>query len=100
MRQNPAQQHRTGRSSGKGASAYRAASRRRGTRRGTRPVARSRTPAIAAGRRRSRQPLLVFALVACVAGTFAAVFANIATLVALFALVGLVLSAVVIRAEG
>jgi hypothetical protein len=35
-----------------------------------------------------------------VAGTFAAVFADIATLVALFAIVGLVLSAVVIRAEG
>ena len=98
MRQNPAQQHRTGRSSGKGTSAYRAASRRPESRRGTRPVARRRT-AIAAGRRRSRRPLLFFALVACVAGTFAAVFADIGALVALFALVGLLLSAVVVRAE-
>jgi hypothetical protein len=94
MRQNPAQQHRTGRSSGKGAPAYQAASRRSGTER----VARRRT-AIAAGRKRRRRPLLFFALVASVAGTFAAIFADIATLVALFALLGLLLCAVVIRAE-
>ena len=62
-------------------------------------MARRRT-AIAASRRRSRRPLLFFALVASVAGTFAAVFADIAMLVAFFATVGLLLSAVVVRAEG
>jgi hypothetical protein len=35
-----------------------------------------------------------------VAGTFAAVFADIGALVALFSLAGLLLSAVVVRAEG
>ena len=55
--------------------------------------------AIATGRRK-RRPLLFFAVVVSVAGTFAAVFADIGALVALFALAGLLLSAVVIRAEG
>ncbi len=95
MRRNPAQQHRTGRSSGKEASAYRAAPRGLGTGR----VA-CRRRAIAAGRNRRRRPLLFFALVASVAVMFAAVFADIATLVALFATVGLLLCTVVIRAEG
>lgn len=94
MRRNPAQQHRTGRSSGKGASAYRAASRRPGPGR----VARSRRTAFAASERR-RRPLLFFALVAIVAGLFAASFADMVAFVALFALTGLLLCAVVIRAE-
>ena len=59
-----------------------------------------RRTASAAGRRRRRQPLLFFAVVISVAGTFAAIFADIAALVALFALAGLLLCAVVIRAEG
>lgn len=97
MRQNPAQQHRTGRSSGKGESAYRAASKRPGPGR----VARRRTAMAASRRRRkSRRPLLFFAVVASFAAELAAIFADIGVLVALFALVGLLLCAVVIRAEG
>ncbi len=87
MRQTWAQ-HRTGRSSGKP--------------RHRRAVCKRTT--IAAGRRRRRRrrrrPLLFLAVVASVAGTYAAIFADIVALVALFALVGLLLSAVVIRAEG
>lgn len=94
MRRNPAQQHRTGWSSGQGESAYRAASRRLAPGR----VARRRRAAIAASQRR-RRPLLFFALVATVAGMFAVIFADIVALVALFALTGLLLCAVVIRTE-
>ena len=94
MRRTSTQQHRTGWLSGEGASAYRADSGRPGHGR----EARKRTAS--ASNRRRRRPLLFFAVVASVAGTFAAVFADIVALVAIFAVVGLLLSAVVMRAEG
>lgn len=92
MRRNQAQQHRSGRSSGRETPAYRVASRRPRPRR----AARRRT-VIAADRRR-RRPLLFFALVASVAAQLAAAFADIGALVALFSLTALLLCAVVIRA--
>jgi hypothetical protein len=104
MGRNQAQRHRTARSSGKGAPAYRASSRRPLPRRasserpGPERVARRRT-AISAGRR-SRRPLLFYVLVASVSAQIAAAFAGMGVLVALFTLTGLLLSAVAIHAEG
>ena len=91
MRPNSAQQ-RTGRSSGKEASAYRTASRR------PRParVARRRT-AIPAGRRR-RRPLLFYAVTAAVVGQLVAIVVDMEALVLLFSLTELFLAAVVFQA--
>ena len=93
MRQHSVQ-HRTGRSTGKGASAYRSASRR--PRAARRSVARRRA-AIAAGRKGGR-PLLFYAVVASVAGELAAVAVDKEALVLLFSLTGLFLCAVIFRA--
>jgi len=99
-----AERHRRVRSSGKGASAYRASSSRRrpgrasSERPGPERVARRRT-AIAADRR-SRRPLLFYVLVASVSAQIAAAFMGIGTLVALFTLTGLLMSAVAIHTEG
>ena len=104
MGRSQAQRHRTIRSSGKGTSAYRAASRRprpgRASSERPRPdrVARRRR-AVAAGRRK-RRPLLFYALVASVSAQIAAAFAGIGALVALFTLTGLLMSAVAIHSEG
>ena len=87
---NSAQQ-RTGRSSGKGASAHRAASRRPGR------VARRRT-AIAADRRRSRRPLLFYALTLSFAGELAAIVFDVEALVLLLSLTTLFLCAVAFQA--
>jgi hypothetical protein len=86
-------QHRTDRSSGKGASAYRSASR--WPRAARRPVTRRRA-AIAAGRR-SRRPLLFYALTASVAGELAAVVFDMEALVLLFSFTGLFLCAMFFR---
>ena len=104
MGRSQAQRHRTIRSSGKGTSAYRAASRRprpgRASSERPRPdrVARRRR-AVAAGRRK-RRPLLFYVLVASVSAQIAAAFAGMGALVALFTLTGLLLSAVAIHGEG
>ncbi len=104
MGRNQAQRHHTVRSSGKGASAYRASSRRPRPRRassegpGPERVARRQT-AIAAGRRK-RRPLLFYVLVASVSAQIAAAFAGLGALLALFTIMGLLLSAVAIHAEG
>lgn len=104
MGRNQTQRHRTVRSSGRGAPAYRAASRRQRPRRaasrkpGPERAARGRT-AIAAGRR-SRRPLLFYVLAASVSAQIAAAFMGIGALVALFTLTGLLMSAVAIHAEG
>ncbi len=82
---------RNGRSSGKGASAYRAASRRPGR------VARRRR-ALAAARRRRRRPLLFFALVASFAAELAAIAVDMEALVLLFSLTTLFLCAVAFQA--
>jgi hypothetical protein len=60
-------------------------------------AARRRT-AVAAGRR-SRRPLLFYVLVASVAAQLVALFADSGALMALVTLAGLLLCAVVIRAE-
>jgi hypothetical protein len=86
-------QHRTGWSSGKGASAYRPASKR--TRAERRPVTRRRA-AIAAGRR-SRRALLFYALTASVAGELVAVVFDLEALILVFSLTGLFLCAVYFR---
>jgi len=103
MRQNQAQRPRTDRSSGKRASAYRATSRRPQPRRVSprrpRPERSARRRTAIAADRRSRRSLLFFVLVVSVAAQFTAVFADSGALVALFTLTGLLLSAVVIRAE-
>jgi hypothetical protein len=49
--------------------------------------------------RRSRRPLLLFVLVASVAAQLVAVFVNSGALVALVTLAGLLVCAVIIRAE-
>ncbi len=58
-----------------------------------------RRRAIAAGRRR-RRPLLFYVLVASVSAQIAAAFAGLGALLALFTIMGLLLSAVAIHAEG
>jgi hypothetical protein len=95
-----AQRHRTIRSSVKGAPEYWAPRRPRPGRASSgrsapKRAARRRT-AVGAGTR-SRQPLLFYVLVASVAAQFAAAFAGSGALLALFTLLGLVLSAVVIH---
>jgi hypothetical protein len=50
--------------------------------------------------RRSRRPLLFYVLVASVSAQIAAAFMGIGTLVALFTLTGLLMSAVAIHTEG
>lgn len=97
MRLNPEQQ-RNAPSSGKGASAYRAASRRR-PRAGR--VVRRRT-AIAAGRarRRSKRRLLLFyALIASVAVELAAIIVDMEALVLVFSLTALFLCGMLFQAE-
>jgi hypothetical protein len=84
-------QQRTGRSTRKGASAYRAASRRPGR------VARKRK-AIAADRRRRRRPLLFYALAASFAAELAAIVVDAEALVLLFSLTTLFLCAVAFQA--
>jgi hypothetical protein len=96
MRQSPQRRHRTGRSSGKRASAYRAASRRSSVPR-RRGATRSQT-AMAEGRRRRRRPLLFYALVASVAGELAAIVFDMGALVLLFLLTAVFLCAVIFRA--
>ena len=104
MWQNQTQRHRVGRSPGKGTTEYRASSGRLKPRRATsrKPnpgrVSRRRT-AVAAGRM-SRRPLLFYVLVASVSAQIAAAFMGIGTLVALFTLTGLLMSAVAIHMEG
>ena len=94
MQRNHAQRHRAGRPSGKGTPAYRAASRR------PRPgrVARGRRR-VSAGRKNTR-PLFFYVLVGSVCAQIAAAYAGMVSLVALFTLGGLLLSAVAIHAEG
>lgn len=99
MGRNQAQRHRTVRSSVKGAPAYRASRRLRPGRASSRRLvpkraARRRT-AVGAGTR-GRRRLLFYVLVVSVAAQLAAVFAGSGALVALFTLLGLLLSAVVI----
>jgi hypothetical protein len=96
MRLNPAQQ-RNAPPSGKGASAYRAASRRR-PRAGR--VVRRRT-AIAAGRaRRSKRRLLLFyALIASVVVELDAIIVDMEALVLLFSLTALFLCGMLFQAE-
>ncbi len=104
MGRNQAQRHRTVRSSGRGAPAYRGSSGRRrpgrasSERPGPERAARRRT-AIAVGWR-SRRPLLFYVLVASVSAQIAAAFAGIGALVALFTITGLLLSAMAIHAKG
>lgn len=97
---NQAQRQRTVRSSGKGAPAYRASRRlrpeRESSRRSVPKRAARRRPAVGAGTR-GRRRLLFYVLVASVAAQLAAVFTGSAALVALFTLLGLLLSAVVIH---
>lgn len=81
MRRNQAQRRRIGRSSGKGTPAYR--ERRK----------------VSAGRR-SRRSLLFYVLVGSVCAQVAAAYAGMVALLALSTLLGLLLSAVTIRAEG
>jgi hypothetical protein len=88
-------QHRTGRSFGKGASAYRAAPRR--PRAGRRPAVTRRGAANAAGRRR-RQTLFFYAVTASVAGELVAIVVDMEVLVLVFSLTGLLLCAVVFQA--
>ena len=100
MERNQAQRHRTVRSSVKGAPAYRPSRRpRRGRassrRLGPRRAARRRT-AVVAGTR-GRRPLLFYVLAVSVAAQLAAVFAGSGALVALFTLLALLVSAVVIH---
>ena len=100
MGRNQAQRHRAVRSSGKGAPAYRAPRRPRPGRASSgrsvpRRAARRRT-AVGVGER-TRRRLLFHALVASVAAQFAAVFAGSGALVAVFTLLGLLMSAVVIH---
>jgi Flp pilus assembly protein TadB len=94
MQQIPTR-HRTSRSSGKKASAYRAASSRPLPRH---PQVRRRRTAVAAGRRRKRRPLLFYVLVVSVAGELAAIAFGMQALVLLFSLTALFLCAVVFRA--
>jgi hypothetical protein len=94
MRQIPTR-HRTGRFSGKKASAYRAASSRPLPRH---PQVTGRRTAVAAGRRRKRRPLLFYALVVSVAGELAAIAISMQALVLLFSLTALFLCAMVFRA--
>ena len=94
MRQHSVQ-HRTGRSSRKGASAHRAVPRR--PRAARRPAVTRRRAAIAAGRR-SRRPLLFYAVTASVAGELAAIVIGMEALVLLFSLTGLFLCAVILQA--
>ena len=104
MGRKQAQRRPTVRASGRGASAYRASSRRLrpGRTSPKRPapkrVARRRR-AIADGRRK-RRPLLFYVLVATVSAQIAAAFAGKGALLALFTIMGLLLSAVAIHAEG
>lgn len=94
MQRNQAQRHRTARPSGEGTPAHRAASRR------PRPgrVARGRRR-VSAGRK-NRRSLLFYVLVGSVCAQVAAAYAGMVSLLALFTLGGLLLSAVAIHAEG
>ena len=100
MGRNQAQRHRTVRSPGKGAPAYWAPRRLRPRRASSRRLvperaARRRT-AVGTGTR-GRRRLLFYALVASVVAQLAAVFAGTGALVALFTILGLLLSAVIIH---
>jgi hypothetical protein len=94
MGRSQAQRHRTVRSSRKGTSAYRASFEKPGPKR----AARTRR-AVAAGRRK-RRPLLLYVLVASVSAQIAAAFVGAGALLALFTIMGLLLSAVAIYREG
>ena len=100
MGRNQAQRHRAGRSSGKRAPAYRASGRprpgRASSKRSVPKRAARRRTEVGAGRR-GRRPLLLYVLVASVAAQLAAAFAGSGALLALFTLLGLLLSAVVIH---
>ncbi len=85
-------QQRTGRSSGKGAPAHRAASRRPAR------VARRRTAIAADRRRRRRRPLLFYALTLSFAGELAAIVSDVEALVLLLSLTTLFLCAVAFQA--
>lgn len=103
MRRAQAQRHHTVQSSERRASAHRVVHKRsRPARAASRTLGPKRVVRGRSGHgrnRRSRRPLLFFVLVASVAAQLAAVFANSGALVALITLVGLLLCAVVIRAE-
>ncbi len=100
MGRNQAQRHRAVRSSAKKAPAHRAPRRPRpGRAFSERPRpkrAARRRKAVGAGER-DRRRLFFYVLVASVAAQLAAVFAGSGVLVALFTLLGLLLSAVVIH---
>jgi hypothetical protein len=88
--------HRTGRSFGKGASAYRIAPRR--PRAGRRPAATTRgRAALAAGRGR-RRVLIFYAMAASLVGELASIVVDMEALVLLFSLTGLFLCMVIFRA--
>ncbi len=104
MGRSQAQRHRAVRSTGKGTSAYRASSRRPRPRRASSegPVpkrAARRRRAVATGRRK-RRPLLFYVLVASVSAQIAAAFAGTGALLALFTIMGLLLSAMAIHGQG
>ena len=104
MGRKQAQRRPTVRASGRGASAYRASSRRPRPRRasseGAVPKRAARRRRAGAAGRRKRRPLLFYVLVASVSAQIAAAFAGIGALLALFTIMGLLLSAVAIHAEG
>jgi hypothetical protein len=89
-------QYRTGRSFGKGASALRVAPRRPTA--GRRIAATTRGRAMIAAGRRSRRPLIFYAVAASVAGELAAIVVDMEALVLLFSLTGLFLCTVIFRA--
>lgn len=100
MGRSQAQRHRTIRSSVKGTPAYRTSRRLRPERASSRrlvPKREARRRTAVGARTRSRRPLLFHVLVASVAAQLAAVFAGSGALLALFTLLGLLLSAVVIH---
>src|SRR5919112_378515 len=90
-------QHRTSRSFEKGAPARRVAPWRPRAGRRTTAVTRSRA-ALAAGRRKRRQPLIFYAVATSIAGELVAIVVDVEALVLLFSLVGLFLCAVIFRA--
>lgn len=102
MWRNQAQRHPPVRSPVKGAPAYRASKRpqlgRVPSRSSVPKRAARRRPAVGSGKK-SRLPLLFHVLVVSVAAQLAAVFAGSGALVAVFTLLGLLLSAVVIHSQ-
>ena len=94
MQHDPVQQS-TGRSFGKGTPAHRVAPRR--PRAGHR-TATTRGRAVIAAGRRSRRPLIFYAVAASVVGELAAIAVDTEALVLLFSLTGLFICAMIFRA--